>query len=111
MVSMVMTMVFSKAVATMKNLFTRLMLVAVAAMGFVACQDGFEDVTIAPEASEVVMTITADADDTLLDNVSYRSKCALDPDRHKEYHCVLSGGAPADLRFYIPHRCPIPRRE
>jgi hypothetical protein len=40
------------------------MLVAVAAMGFVACQDGFEDVTIAPEASEVVMTITADADDT-----------------------------------------------
>ena len=48
----------------MKNLFTRLMLVAVAAMGFVACQDGFEDVTIAPEASEVVMTITADADDT-----------------------------------------------
>lgn len=54
----------SKTIATMKNLFTRLMLVAVAAMGFVACQDGFEDVTIAPEASEVVMTITADADDT-----------------------------------------------
>ncbi|MBP3432913.1 MAG: BACON domain-containing protein [Alistipes sp.] len=48
----------------MKNLFTRLMLVAVAAMGIVACQDGFGDVTIAPEASEVVMTITADADDT-----------------------------------------------
>lgn len=64
MVSMVMTMVVSKTIATMKNLFTRLMLVAVAAMGFVACQDGFEDVTIAPEASEVVMTITADADDT-----------------------------------------------
>ncbi|MBR6630412.1 MAG: hypothetical protein IKK89_00520 [Alistipes sp.] len=56
----------------MKNLFTRLMLVAVAAMGFVACQDGFEDVTIAPEASEVVMTITADADDTrtVLDEVN-----------------------------------------
>lgn len=64
MVSMVTTMVVSKTIATMKNLFTRLMLVAVAAMGFVACQDGFEDVTIAPEASEVVMTITADADDT-----------------------------------------------
>ena len=64
MVSMVTTMVVSKTIATMKNLFTRLMLVAVAAMGFVACQDGFEDVTIAPEAREVVMTITADADDT-----------------------------------------------
>lgn len=64
MVSMVTTMVVSKTIATMKNLFTRLMLVAVAAMGIVACQDGFGDVTIAPEASEVVMTITADADDT-----------------------------------------------
>ena len=64
MVLMVTTMVVSKTIATMKNLFTRLMLVAVAAIGIVACQDGFEDVTIAPEASEVVMTITADADDT-----------------------------------------------
>ena len=46
----------------MKNIFKSLMLVAVAAMGF-ACQEKVEDFT--PErANEVVMTITADADET-----------------------------------------------
>lgn len=54
----------SKSIATMKNLFTRLMLVAVAAMGFVACQEGYEDVTITPEAKEIVMTFVAEAPDT-----------------------------------------------
>lgn len=54
----------SKSIATMKNLFTRLMLVAVAAMGFVACQEGYEDVTITPEATEIVMTFVAEAPDT-----------------------------------------------
>ncbi|MBR3589487.1 MAG: BACON domain-containing protein [Alistipes sp.] len=48
----------------MKNLFTRLMLVAVAAMGFVACQEGYEDVTITPEAKEIVMTFVAEAPET-----------------------------------------------
>ena len=46
----------------MKNIFKSLMLVAVAAMGF-ACQDKVEDFT--PErANEVVMTITADVEET-----------------------------------------------
>lgn len=57
-------MMNSKSIATMKNLFTRLMLVAVAAMGFVACQEGYEDVTITPEAKEIVMTFVAEAPDT-----------------------------------------------
>ena len=47
----------------MKNLFKNLMLVAVAAMG-IACQEKFEE-NIAPiNPNEVVMTITADADET-----------------------------------------------
>ena len=46
----------------MKNIFKSLMLVAVAAMGF-ACQENVADFT--PErANEVVMTITADVDET-----------------------------------------------
>ena len=46
----------------MKNIFKSLMLVAVAAMGF-ACQEKMEDFT--PErANEVVMTITADVEET-----------------------------------------------
>ena len=46
----------------MKNIFKSLMLVAVAAMGF-ACQENMEGFT--PErANEVVMTITADVDET-----------------------------------------------
>lgn len=46
----------------MKNIFKSLMLVAVAAMGF-ACQEANED--FAPErANEVVMTITADVEET-----------------------------------------------
>ena len=46
----------------MKNIFKSLMLVAVAAMGF-ACQEKVEDFT--PErANEVVMTITADVEET-----------------------------------------------
>ncbi len=46
----------------MKNIFKSLMLVAVAAMG-IACQENLEG--YAPErANEVVMTITADADET-----------------------------------------------
>ena len=60
---MIMIMI-SKSIATMKNLFTRLMLVAVAAMGFVACQEGYEDVTITPEAKEIVMTFVAEAPGT-----------------------------------------------
>lgn len=55
-------LVNSKTIATMKNIFKSLMLVAVAAMGF-ACQESNED--FAPErANEVVMTITADVDET-----------------------------------------------
>lgn len=47
----------------MKNIFKSLMLVAVAAMG-IACQEKFEE-NIAPiNPNEVVMTITADADET-----------------------------------------------
>lgn len=56
-----MILVNSKTIATMKNIFKSLMLVAVAAMGF-ACQEANED--FAPErANEVVMTIIADADE------------------------------------------------
>ena len=55
-------LVNSKTIATMKNIFKSLMLVAVAAMGF-ACQEANED--FAPErANEVVMTISADVDET-----------------------------------------------
>ena len=55
-------LVNSKTIATMKNSFKSLMLVAVAAMGF-ACQEANED--FAPErANEVVMTISADVDET-----------------------------------------------
>lgn len=55
-------LVNSKTIATMKNIFKSLMLVAVAAMG-IACQEKVEDFT--PErANEVVMTITADVDET-----------------------------------------------
>lgn len=57
-------MVNSKTIATMKNLFTRLMLVAVAAMGFVACQDGIDEVVVKPQAETIVMTFVAEAPDT-----------------------------------------------
>ena len=53
----------SKSIATMKNLFTRLMLVAVAAMGFVACQNGLDEVTILPnEAEKVTISITTESE-------------------------------------------------
>ena len=53
----------SKSIATMKNLFTRLMLVAVVAMGFVACQNGLEEVTILPnEAEKVTISITTESE-------------------------------------------------
>ncbi len=54
------TMTNSKTIATMKNLFTRLMLVAVAAMGIVACQT--EPVIYVPEVNTFDMTIIADGD-------------------------------------------------
>ncbi len=47
----------------MKNLFKNLMLVAVAAMGF-ACQENLEENFAPINPNEVVMTITADADET-----------------------------------------------
>ena len=57
------TVMFSKTIATMKNLFKNLMLVAVAAMGFTACEQvGVESVT--PVAPEVEMTVIAGMDDT-----------------------------------------------
>lgn len=60
--STLMTMVNFNFIVAMKNIFKSLMLVAVAAMGF-ACQEANED--FAPErANEVVMTITADVDET-----------------------------------------------
>ena len=47
----------------MKNLFKNLMLVAVAAMGFTACEQvGVE--SVAPVAPEVKMTVIAGMDDT-----------------------------------------------
>ena len=49
----------------MKNIFKSLMLVAVAAMGFTACQnEGVEEAVRPNEPAEVVMTITADVDAT-----------------------------------------------
>lgn len=60
--STLITMVIFNFIVAMKNIFKSLMLVAVAAMGF-ACQEANED--FAPErANEVVMTITADVDET-----------------------------------------------
>lgn len=63
----------SKTIATMKNLFTRLMLVAVAAMGIMACQTEPEIIFV-PEAKDVVMTITAGMDDTRtwIDETNYK---------------------------------------
>ena len=63
MVSTPRTTVISKSIATMKNLFKNLMLVAVAAMGFTACEQvGVE--SVAPVAPEVKMTVIAGMDET-----------------------------------------------
>ena len=63
MVSTPRTTVISKSIATMKNLFKNLMLVAVAAMGFTACEQvGIE--SVAPVAPEVKMTVIAGMDET-----------------------------------------------
>ena len=59
---MLMTMAISKLIATMIKQIKNLMLVAVAAMGFVSCQNEAVEEVIRPQ--EVVMTIIADADDT-----------------------------------------------
>lgn len=59
-----MTTVNSKSIATMKNLFTRLMLVAVAAMGIVACQTEPEIYVPENNADAVSVSITAGFDDT-----------------------------------------------
>ena len=57
-----MTMANFNFIVAMKNIFKSLMLVAVAAMG-IACQENVENFT--PErANEVVMTITADVEET-----------------------------------------------
>lgn len=53
----------SKSIATMKNLFTRLMLVAVAAMGIVACQTEPE-ITTVPEKNTFTLTVTAEQETT-----------------------------------------------
>lgn len=58
------TTVNSKSIATMKNLFTRLMLVAVAAMGIVACQTEPEIYVPENNADAVSVSITAGFDDT-----------------------------------------------
>ena len=59
---MLITMAISKLIATMIKQIKNLMLVAVAAMGFVSCQNEAVEEVIRPQ--EVVMTIIADADDT-----------------------------------------------
>lgn len=73
MASKAMTMVVSKSIATMKDLFTRLMLVAVAALSIVACQTEPE-IIVTPEAKQIAMTILADVDDTrtVLDEDNYK---------------------------------------
>ena len=48
----------------MKKMFRNLMLVAVAAMGFTACQESIEEAVRPIEPAEVEMTITADVDAT-----------------------------------------------
>ena len=63
MASTLMTMVNFNFIVAMKNIFKSLMLVAVAAMGFTACeQTNVENAT--PAVPEVAMTITADVDET-----------------------------------------------
>ena len=57
-----MILVNSKTIATMKNIFKSLMLVAVAAMGF-ACQEAKEENYTPTNPREVVMTIIADMDE------------------------------------------------
>ncbi len=57
-----MILVNSKTIATMKNIFKSLMLVAVAAMGF-ACQETMEENYAPTNPREVVMTIIADMDE------------------------------------------------
>ena len=57
-----MILVISKTIATMKNIFKSLMLVAVAAMGF-ACQEANEENYTPTNPREVVMTIIADMDE------------------------------------------------
>ena len=57
-----MILVISKTIATMKNIFKSLMLVAVAAMGF-ACQETMEENYTPTNPREVVMTIIADMDE------------------------------------------------
>lgn len=58
------TTVNSKSIAIMKNLFTRLMLVAVAAMGIVACQTEPEIYVPENNADAVSVSITAGFEDT-----------------------------------------------
>ena len=54
----------SKTIVTMKKRIKNLMLVAVAAMGFTACQENIEEATRPIEPAEVEMTIIADLDET-----------------------------------------------
>lgn len=54
----------SKTIATMKKMFRNLMLIAVAAMGFTACNDNIEETVRPIDPAEVKMTITADVDET-----------------------------------------------
>ena len=54
----------SKTIVTMKKMIKNLMLVAVAAMGFTACQENIEEATRPIEPAEVEMTIIADLDET-----------------------------------------------
>lgn len=53
----------SKSIATMKDLFTRLMLVAVAALSIVACQTEPE-ITTVPEKNTFTLTVTAEQETT-----------------------------------------------
>lgn len=50
-----------KTIATMKKMFRNLMLVAVAAMAFVACQNDTDGVNVTPEQNTITMTFVADA--------------------------------------------------
>lgn len=62
-----------KTIATMKKMFRNLMLVAVAAMAFVACQNDTDGVNVTPEQDTITMTFVADAPES-------RTSVAIDGD-------------------------------
>ena len=80
----------SKTIAIMKKMIKNLMLVAVAAMGFTACNDSIEEATRPIEPAEVEMTITADVDETRTWIDEANSKVQWSEDDHLK---VIENGA------------------